>query len=179
MAATRRPALVAVDNIVVAIEHRAGLEVGERGAGVRLGHRDRYHFFALDHLRKDLRLHLGRAEAFDGAHRPGQRLEHREGDRVGNPREFLEHDQRLKMPEAEPAIFGRQVHPEKAHLAINAQHVVRDGIVLGLHVARQRGQFGTGKFARGVLQLALLVGQLKVHASINPLSSRPRPLAHL
>ena len=179
MAAAAGPALVTVDHVVVPVEHRAGFQIGQRRARVGFGHRNRDHLLAPDHFGKHLRLHLGRAELVDGAHRADQRLEHRESDRVGNLGKFLQHQQRFKVAEAQPAIFDRKVDPQKAHLAIGAKHVVRDGIVLRLHVACQRGQFLLREFARGFLQLALLVGQLEVHGRLNPLSWLSRPLAHL
>ena len=158
MPAAAGPAFIAVDDIVITIGDRAGLEVGKCRSRVWLGHRDGDHFLAFDNFGQDARLHFLRTEAFDGAYRPDQRLENRESDCIGDLRKLFQHQQRFEVSQPKAAIFGRQVHTQKAHLAIFAHHVARDRIVLRFHIARQLGQFGAGKFARGLLQLALIVG---------------------
>ena len=120
------PHLAAVDDVVVAVGARIGLDRGDVGAGAGLGHADAGHRVARDRGRQEFAAHLVGAE-------PRQRRRRHVGlhpDRHRHPAaidraEFFRHHQRIAVVEPLPAELDRLVEPEKAEIAELLEQLVR------------------------------------------------------
>ena len=184
----RRPGLLAVDDIVVAIADRAARDRGHVGAGVGLAPALRPHVVAARHARQETRLLLGRAELHQcrpeqqdavlvHAHRCVGRvvllLEDQPLDQVGTAAaQFLGPDH------AAPAALGQRRLPGAVLLEALAR-VVAAQCRLGNVRAQPVARFGT--------EGLLLWSELKVHRGClavrtwrrvsrrRPCASRPSP----
>ena len=140
------PGLVAVDLVDVALAHRAGLDRGEIGAGVRLGEHGGRQHFAGGELRQPFFLLLGGAAAedqFGGDLRA--RAERADADIAA--RQFLGDHAHGLLAEPHAAEFFRDGEPEHAelgHLRDDLERDVAVGAVPGLRVA---DHFAVGEFA--------------------------------
>ena len=168
------PALVAVDDVVVALAHRGGAHGAGIGAGVGLRLRERGGLLAAQH-REQIFLLLRRVEREQdrldvGAEHAGPAR--RQRDRAG---ELLPHHDQAEQAEPLPAVFGRHVEqpqPELLGLALE----------VGAHVGAQVGAVHRGHLDRDqlaidegldrVLEQLELLGKVEVHEMIPSSDSR-------
>ena len=129
LAAAGDERLGAGDDIMVAVEHRLGLERGGVGARRRLGQAIAADPLHRDHRRQIFLLHLGRAEAVD---HPARHIVDRDegaGRRAAVGHRL--HDQRrFEPPEADAARFLADVDRAEAELGRLADRVAREDVLL-------------------------------------------------
>ena len=143
----RRPGLLAVDDIMVAVTHGAGLQRCEVGAGAGLGKSLRPPVVEICGARQEVALLLLRAES--GDNRPDhvnielQRLRHR------IELQLLQEDVMLDRRPALTAPFDRPARRRPAlgvQNALRGDHLVaRDLLAFAIFTADLRGNFACGK----------------------------------
>jgi len=136
-AAVGQPHLGAVDHEIVPVGHRLGLDRGDVGAQVGLGHGERAAGLAQRHRRQVTLLLLLGAVLGDHVRHDEMRVDH-----TGHAHPAacdLLHDQGVGQQRlAEPAVLLRDGEPEQAHLLHPVDDVLRIGVgVLQLGRVRQ------------------------------------------
>ena len=140
------PGLGAVDDVVVAVAHRAGAQGREVGAGVGLGEdRGRQDLAARDLGQVFLLLRLGAADQdqFGGDLRAG--AERADADIAA--RQFLRHDAHRDLAEPHAAVILGDGEAEHAHRAQTRDHLERDVGVGAVPVLGMRDDLGVGEAA--------------------------------
>ena len=163
VAATRTPAFGAVEHDLAALDLGARRQVRQRRAGLRLGHRDRHLDVAAAHGRYHTLLQCRGGETLDGAHGPDAGFEDREGDRGRHLAEFLQHQQRLDVAEAETAERLGHVDPEEAEFGEIPHQRLVGRVIRFFAFAGHRGQPFLREASGSFLQGSLFVGELEIH----------------
>ena len=133
------PHLAAIDDVIVAVGARIGLDRGDIGAGARLGDADAGHRIARDRGRQKFAAHLVRAK-------PRQRRRRHIGLHPDRHRhaaacdgaEFFGHHQRVAVIEALPAEFDGLVEAEEAEVAELLEQLMRRENVGSSPIRRRR-----------------------------------------
>ncbi len=132
--------LLAVDHVVVAVEHGSRLEGGQVGAGAGLGEREGRQLPAAGQQREIAFLLLGRAEAPQGIHRADAAVDRRQTGQVRLDRGHLGQEARerrerrafpaiLRVDEQPPVSDGAQVVEHRlGHLPVRAEE--RSGLAM-------------------------------------------------
>ena len=166
MVERRHVPLHAVQNVVVAVAARSGLQVRHVGPGVLLGDR-----VALLHLAAHGREEPGRALVVVGhVGPPGRRSRQAPGQAVGDPAGLLLHQHLLEGCAALPADRGRHVGGIEAALdgrcVLRSAHVPGQLPVVLLGGLLERNQ-PVGELARSALEVEIRRGQA-VHGTLRP-----------
>ena len=128
-AAARDERLGAADDIMIAVEHRLGLERRGVRARRRLGQAIARHLLHRDHRRQIFLLHLRRAEAVDHPARHVVDRDERAGRRAAIGHGF-EDQRRFEPAEADPAALLRDVDRAEAELGGLADRVSGEDVLL-------------------------------------------------
>ena len=173
-AAVRDVALLAVQDVVVALAHGSGADRGEVGAGMRLGEGDGRERPVLGREEREVALALflcpGVEERPDREHRRGQRP----SETRAAPGQLLRDQRRGQRAHAPAAVLlGNRVGRQAGARGPLEQAVreIRTRVALG----RDRPQLAVGEVVRKVAELALLIRQLERDA--HPIWSTCRMLA--
>ena len=167
------------DDIMVAVQHRLGLERGGVRARGRLGQAIAADPLHRDHRREIFMLELVGAEAVD---HPGGHVVDRDegaGRRAAVGHRF--HDQRrLEPAEADAAAFLRDVDGAEAQLGGLADGVAGEDVLLVPLGGKRRDRVG-GELGRHFLDLELVVGEVELRHRGRPLALPwpPAPVAQL
>ncbi|MNE18700.1 hypothetical protein D3C80_1117500 [compost metagenome] len=169
------PGLLAVDHVVVAVAHRAGLQRGQVGAGARLGVALAPPVAAVEDARQVAGLLLGGAELDD------HRRDHvdAEGDQPRCPEggAFLLEDVLVHHAPAGTAEFHRPVGGIPAAGIEDALPALVVGLVQVLAEAHARGdvrrQFGAQELAHLIAEGELFRAVVDVHEDSSVMAARP------
>ena len=154
------PHLAAIDDVVVAVGARVGLDRGDIGAGARFRHADAGHRIARDRGRQKLAAHFIRAE-------PRQRRRRHIGlhpDRHRHPAamdraELFRHHQRVAVIEPLAAELDRLVEPEKAEAAELLEQLMRGKLLRLLPFIDERIDFRGDEFLQRVAGVVVFGGE--------------------
>jgi hypothetical protein len=172
----RDEALVAVDEVMIALADRAGLHAAGIAAGFRLGLREGGGFFAAQQRIEIALLHLFGEPQQDRARRGPEHAVAAIGerDRAGN---LLPHHRERQQAQALAAELGRRIELPKAQFArLGFKRSLDLRLELGtLHAVHfDRDQFAIDIFAHRFPQQTDVLGQFEIHATLP--SSQPRLL---
>ena len=142
-----------------------GLQIGQGRPGFGLGHGDGDDHFTRADLGHDLLGEVRLSEVLDRAHRADGAFEDGKGDGGRDLGEFLQHDQGFEITQPQTAQIFRHVDAEKAHFRVALDPFGGQRLVFLFKGAGDFAHFALGKGAGGFLQLALIVGQSKIHGT--------------
>jgi hypothetical protein len=174
------PHLAAVDNVIVAIRARAGLDRGDVGAGARFRYADAGHRIAGDGGRQKFAAHLVRAEPRQrGRCHIGLHPDRHRHAAASDGAEFFRHHQRVAVIEPLTPELGRLVEAEKTEVAEFFEQLMGGEKFRLLPVIDEGIDFGRDEFLQDAARFLVVGGEehflLPCHSGMRLLAQARNP----